>query len=51
MDIKYKENENLLAIIDGFLVSDNIKVNSVNSNNLDFESTDHNPVTINFKLK
>lgn len=51
MDIKYQKNENLLAIIDGFLVSDNIIVNSVNGKNLEFKNTDHNPVTINFKLK
>lgn len=51
MDIKYKKGENLLSIIDGFLVSDNIDVTSVKGTNLEFKYTDHNPVTMNFKLK
>lgn len=51
MDIKYKKGENLLSIIDGFLVSDNIDVINVKGDNMDFKYTDHNPVTINFKLK
>ncbi|MGL5756372.1 MAG: endonuclease/exonuclease/phosphatase family protein [Paraclostridium sp.] len=51
MDIKYKKGENLLSIIDGFLVSDNIDVINVKGYNMDFKYTDHNPVTINFKLK
>ncbi|MEG1410572.1 MAG: endonuclease/exonuclease/phosphatase family protein [Terrisporobacter sp.] len=51
MDIVYTKGVNLLSIIDGFLVSDNIDVTSVKSTNLEFKNTDHNPVTIEFKLK
>jgi len=38
-------------IIDGFIVSPNIKINSVKTNNMGFVSTDHNPVVMNFTLK
>lgn len=47
----YTKGENLLSIIDGFLVSDNIEVISTKGTNQEFKYSDHNPVTINFKLK
>ena len=38
-------------LIDGFIVSANIKVKSVKTHDLDFESTDHNPVLLEASLK
>lgn len=37
-------------IIDGFVVSDNIKVNEIKVNDLDFQNSDHNPVVLKFEL-
>ncbi len=47
----YIEGENFTAIIDGFLVSDNIEIVRVYNHRLEFENSDHNPVEIIFKLK
>lgn len=47
----YTEGENLLSIIDGFLVSDNIQVVSTIGTNQNFKYSDHNPVTMTIKLK
>lgn len=38
-------------MIDGFIVSDNVKVSDVSTKNLDFKSSDHNPVLLKFTLK
>lgn len=38
-------------LIDGFIVSGNIKVESCNNKDLSFEYSDHNPVLMNIKLK
>lgn len=38
-------------VIDGFLVSPNISVKSVQTKNYDFKWTDHNPVVMTFELK
>ncbi len=46
-----KKGENFTAVIDGFLVSDNIEVISVKAHSMDFKNTDHNPVNMKFKLK
>ena len=51
IDVKYTKDENLLSIIDGFLISDNIEVVDVYGSDLGFENSDHNPVTVNIKLK
>ena len=46
-----KETENTYYyIIDGFVVSDNIKVNEIKVNDLDFQNSDHNPVVLKFEL-
>lgn len=37
-------------VIDGFLCSPNVKVESVNTINAGFENSDHNPVRLKFKL-
>ena len=47
----YTPGENLLSVIDGFLVSDNIEIISTVGSDLAFKNSDHNPVTITFKLK
>lgn len=51
MDITYKKGENLLSVIDGFLVSDNVDIIDVSGKDLEFRHTDHNPVTIKLMLK
>lgn len=51
LDIPYREGVNFLAVIDGFLVSPNIGIVSVQGHDLGFEHSDHNPVTASFILK
>ncbi len=38
-------------VIDGFLVSDNLQIDSVESLNLDFVNSDHNPVVLDVTLQ
>lgn len=38
-------------MIDGFIVSDNLAVNSVTTSDLKFKNTDHNPVVMNVTVK
>lgn len=47
----YKKGENFLAVIDGFIVSNNIETISVKGTNMEFEASDHHPVTATFQLK
>lgn len=47
----YKKGENYTCIIDGFLVSPNVKIESVNTVNLEFRDSDHNPVKICIRRK
>lgn len=47
----YVKGENFVAIIDGFLVSDNIEIKNVRNFDFNFENTDHNPVYMQFILK
>lgn len=47
----YVEGENFETIIDGFLVSPNIEVVSVKTHDLNFENSDHQPVTAIFNFK
>lgn len=54
-DIPYTTNEdgsvvNYCAILDGFLVSANVQVDTVENIDLDFEYSDHNPVKMSFTL-
>lgn len=46
MEQPYTKGQNYECIIDGFLVSDNIKVLNITTHNLDYKNSDHNPVTI-----
>ncbi len=47
----FVEGENFLLIIDGFLVSPNVEVLSVQTDNLHFEHTDHHPVHITVRAR
>jgi exonuclease III len=38
-------------VIDGFIVSPNVEVLSVQTIDLDFKNSDHNPVKLTFALK
>jgi endonuclease/exonuclease/phosphatase family metal-dependent hydrolase len=51
LDIPYQSGINFLAVVDGFLVSPNIEIVSVQGHDLGFESSDHNPVTGRFILQ
>lgn len=48
--IPYDKDVNYTAIIDGFIVSDNIKVVAKEGTDLQFKYSDHNPTTIKFEL-
>lgn len=47
----YVEGETYTTIIDGFLVSPNVEIVNTYGHDLNFEYSDHNPVTIEFRLK
>lgn len=47
----YVVDDNFVAVIDGFLVSDNIEIIEVNTEDLGFVNSDHNPVILKFILK
>ncbi|HEY2494439.1 MAG TPA: endonuclease/exonuclease/phosphatase family protein [Paenibacillus sp.] len=51
LDIPYSEGVNFRAVIDGFLISPNIKLSSVQGYELSFEHSDHNPVTAELVLQ
>lgn len=51
VEFPYEKGENFLSVIDGFLVSKNVGIEKVTGHNLEFEHTDHNPVTGYFILK
>ncbi|WP_187296184.1 endonuclease/exonuclease/phosphatase family protein [Tepidibacter mesophilus] len=51
LDAPYEYGYNFVETIDGFLVSDNIEVLDVKGDDLRFVYSDHNPVTMKFKLK
>lgn len=44
----YVKGENFVSLIDGFIVSDDIIVESVKVSDLNFANSDHNPVTLTF---
>lgn len=47
----YVDGQNYLSVIDGFLVSPNVEIQSVEGYSLDFKYADHNPVIMKFNLK
>ncbi len=50
-DRPYKKGINFETVIDGFIVSPNIGISKVETHDYGFEYTDHNPVTLSFKLE
>jgi endonuclease/exonuclease/phosphatase family metal-dependent hydrolase len=44
-------DDHFMYVIDGFIVSGNIKVNGVQTMDLNFKNTDHQPVVMDFTLK
>ncbi len=50
-DIPYDPEKSTLVLIDGFIVSHNIVVETVKTVDTQFEYTDHMPVVMEFKLK
>jgi len=51
LDAPYKKGETFERVIDGYLVSPNLEVVSVETADLGFESSDHNPVMLEVKFK
>lgn len=51
LNTKYVEGETQVGIIDGFLVSPNVNVMSIETLDLSFKDSDHNPVIATFQLK
>lgn len=49
-DLPYEKGVNYTCVIDGFILSDNVTVNSVQTCDLDFAFSDHNPVKLIFTL-
>lgn len=50
-DIPYEKGVNYCVVIDGFIISDNVKKVSVQNMDVEFEFSDHNPVLMTFELK
>jgi endonuclease/exonuclease/phosphatase family metal-dependent hydrolase len=44
----YKKGENFTTVIDGFVISPNVKAESVKTRDLDFQFSDHQPVDARF---
>ncbi|MNJ39165.1 hypothetical protein D3C77_340300 [compost metagenome] len=51
LDIPFTDGVNFRAVIDGFLVSPNIEVLSVQGHELNYEHSDHNPVSVQLVLQ
>lgn len=49
-DIPYEQGSNYTVVLDGFIVSDNVRVNYVRNVNTNFMYSDHNPVLMEFIL-
>ena len=49
-DMPYEKGVNYTVVLDGFLVSDNIQINSIENIDTDFEYSDHNPAYMTFTL-
>lgn len=51
LDKPYKNGESFVALIDGFIISDNVENISGKVTDAEFKNSDHNPVEMIFKLK
>lgn len=47
----YTKGQNFECVIDGFLLSPNIKIKNVLTHDLGFQFSDHNPIEISVELK
>ncbi len=47
----YRKGKSFVTVIDGFIVSNNVKVHRVEGHDLDFTYSDHNPVSLVFSLQ
>ena len=50
-DMPYEKGVNYSAVLDGFIVSDNIEVEWNYNVDADFRYSDHNPAVMKFRLK
>ena len=50
-DVVWERGKDYTCVIDGFIVSDNVEVASVQIIDTDFAYSDHNPVKLTFKFK
>ncbi|WP_086349055.1 endonuclease/exonuclease/phosphatase family protein [Candidatus Enterococcus clewellii] len=51
LDTPYEKGKSFVALIDGFIVSDNVKVSETKVMDEEFQYSDHNPVEMSFELK
>ncbi|MDC7124309.1 MAG: hypothetical protein PQJ46_02000 [Spirochaetales bacterium] len=51
LDIPFANDKNFTSVTDGFVVSSNLKVDLIRSSDLDFESSNHNPVSITVSIR
>jgi endonuclease/exonuclease/phosphatase family metal-dependent hydrolase len=51
LNSEYVEGETQVGIIDGFLVSPNVEIKNIETLDLKFKNSDHNPVIATFRLK
>lgn len=51
LDKPYKKGESFVALIDGFIISDNVENIRGKVRDAEFKNSDHNPVELTFKLK
>ena len=47
----YQKGRTFVTLVDGFIISDNIQFNHVQAHDLEFQHSDHNPVSMSFTLK
>jgi endonuclease/exonuclease/phosphatase family metal-dependent hydrolase len=50
MNKPYVKGQNYTSVVDGFVVSPNVRVKAVKTHDLGFEHTDHQPVTGHFEI-
>ena len=51
LDEGYQKGRTFVTLVDGFIISDNVQFNNVQAYDLEFQHSDHNPVSMSFTLK
>ena len=51
LDEGYQKGRTFVTLVDGFIISDNVQFNHVQAHDFEFQHSDHNPVSMSFKLK